>query len=46
MSHPEDEDDGALFRSAIGEVTPLRKVEVPAITRPRPRPRARMAEQD
>ena len=46
MSHTEDEDDGALFRSAIGEVTPLRKVEVPAITRPRPRPRARMAEQD
>ncbi len=46
MSHPEDEDDGALFRSAIGEVKPLRKVETPAITRPRPKPRARMAEQD
>ncbi len=46
MSHPEDEDDGALFRSAIGGVTPLRKAETSAITRPRPRPRARMAEQD
>lgn len=46
MSHPEDQDDGALFRSAIGEVTPLRKVDAPATTRPRPRARARMAEQD
>ena len=46
MSHPEDHDDGALFRAAIGEVTPLRKVETPAIERPRPKPRARMAEQD
>ncbi|KRG55534.1 Smr/MutS family protein [Stenotrophomonas nitritireducens] len=46
MSHPEDQDDGALFRSAIGEVTPLRKVGAPATTRPRPRARARMAEQD
>ncbi len=46
MSHPEDEDDGALFRSAIGQVKPLRKVETPAIARPRPKPRARMAEQD
>ncbi|PSD49056.1 SMR domain protein, partial [Stenotrophomonas maltophilia] len=25
MSHPEDEDPAALFRAAIGEVTPLRK---------------------
>ena len=46
MSHPENHDDGALFRAAIGEVTPLRKVETPAIERPRPKPRARMAEQD
>ncbi|MGE8251000.1 MAG: SMR domain protein, partial [Stenotrophomonas bentonitica] len=27
MSYPEDEDDAALFRSAIGEVTPMRPVE-------------------
>ncbi|MGV8959166.1 MAG: Smr/MutS family protein [Stenotrophomonas sp.] len=46
MSHPEDEDDAALFRSAIGEITPLRKMDVPAAVRPRPKPRARMAEQD
>ncbi len=46
MSHPEDQDDGALFRAAIGEVTPLRKVETPAIEKPRPKPRARMAEED
>jgi DNA-nicking Smr family endonuclease len=46
MSHPEDEDPAALFRSAIGEITPLRKVEESAITRPRPKPRARMAERD
>ncbi|RBK43418.1 SMR domain protein, partial [Xanthomonas oryzae pv. oryzae] len=24
MSHPEDEDDGALFRAAIGAVKPIR----------------------
>lgn len=46
MSHPEDEDPAALFRAAIGPVTPLRAVETPAIARPRPKPRARMAEQD
>ena len=46
MSHPENHDDGALFRAAIGEVTPLRKVETPAIEKPRPKARARMAEQD
>lgn len=46
MPHPEDQDDSALFRAAIGEVTPLRKVETPAIEKPRPKPRARMAEQD
>ena len=46
MQPPEDHDDSALFRAAIGEVTPLRKVETPAIEKPRPKPRARMAEQD
>lgn len=46
MSYPEDQDDAALFRSAIGEVTPLRKVETAPIGKPRPKPRARMAEQD
>ena len=46
MQPPEDHDDSALFRAAIGEVTPLRKVETPAIEQPRPKPRARMAEQD
>ncbi|MCL7714155.1 Smr/MutS family protein [Stenotrophomonas mori] len=46
MPPPEDEDDSALFRAAIGAVTPLRKVDAPAPARPRPRPRARMAEQD
>jgi DNA-nicking Smr family endonuclease len=46
MSYPDDEDDAALFRSAIGEVTPMRPVEPPAAVKPRPKPRARMAEQD
>ncbi|MGB9100881.1 MAG: SMR domain protein, partial [Stenotrophomonas indicatrix] len=30
MSHLEDEDPAALFRAAIGEVTPLRKEVEPA----------------
>lgn len=46
MSAPDDEDDAALFRSAIGQVTPIRQIEAPATTRPRPKPRARMAERD
>ncbi len=46
MSHPEDEDDGALFRAAIGEVKPIRPQAPPANTKPRPKPRARMAEHD
>lgn len=46
MSHPEDEDPAALFRAAIGEVTPLRKDAEPAPAAPRPKPRARMAERD
>ncbi|TGQ69076.1 SMR domain protein, partial [Mesorhizobium sp. M8A.F.Ca.ET.207.01.1.1] len=46
MSHPEDEDPAALFRAAIGAVTPLRKDAEPAPAAPRPKPRARMAERD
>jgi len=46
MSHPEDEDPAALFRSAIGEVKPLRKEVEPAPSAPKPKPRARMAERD
>lgn len=46
MSHPEDEDPAALFRSAIGAVTPLKKPAAPPPATPRPKPRARMAEQD
>lgn len=46
---PDDDDDpAALFRAAIGEVTPLRAPDRAheALQRPRPRPRARMAELD
>jgi DNA-nicking Smr family endonuclease len=46
MSHPEDEDPAALFRSAIGAVPPLKKPAAPPPATPRPKPRARMAEQD
>jgi DNA-nicking Smr family endonuclease len=46
MSHPEDEDPAALFRAAIGEVKPLRRPVTAAPSTPRPKPRARMAEQD
>ena len=46
MSHPEDEDPAALFRSAIGEVTPLRKPAAAPPPTPKPKPRARMAERD
>ncbi len=46
MSYPDDEDDAALFRSAIGEVTPIRPVEPAATGKPKPKPRARMAERD
>ena len=45
MSHPEDEDPAALFRAAIGEVTPLRKPEAGPPRKPRPEPRGRMAQQ-
>jgi DNA-nicking Smr family endonuclease len=46
MSHPEDEDDAALFRAAIGEVKPIRAHAPVANEKPKPRPRARMAERD
>lgn len=48
MVDHDDDDPAALFRSAIGKVTPLRDHDpsIPAQQRPRPRPRARMAEQD
>jgi DNA-nicking Smr family endonuclease len=46
MSHPEDEDPAALFRSAIGEVKPLRKPAAAPPPTPKPKPRARMAERD
>jgi DNA-nicking Smr family endonuclease len=47
-NHDEDDggqDDAALFRSAIGKVKPLGDVPVPP-AKPRPKPAARMAEQD
>ncbi|HBK47068.1 MAG TPA: SMR domain protein [Xanthomonadaceae bacterium] len=46
MAHEPDEDDAALFRAAIGEITPLRPQAAPANEKPRPKPRARMAERD
>lgn len=47
MPPKNDEDnDAALFRAAIGAVTPLRPSPTPANQRPRPKPRARMAERD
>ncbi len=45
MSHPEDEDPAALFRAAIGAVTPINATP-PANAKPRQKPRARMAERD
>lgn len=41
----EDQDDAALFRAAIGSVKPLGDVPAPP-AKPRPKPAARMAEQD
>ena len=49
MAIPEDsDDDAALFRAAIGAVTPLRVVAPAAATAAKPRPRLRlhMAERD
>lgn len=40
-----DDDDAALFRSAIGPVRPVPEVPEPPAA-PKPRPRARMAERD
>ena len=42
---PEEDDDAALFRSAIGPVRELPPAEAPPAP-PRPRPRARMADLD
>ncbi|MFT3762622.1 MAG: Smr/MutS family protein [Pseudoxanthomonas sp.] len=42
---PDDEDDTALFRSAIGPVKPLAAAPAPPRKAP-PKPRARMAERD
>ncbi len=41
----DDDDDAALFRAAIGDVRKLPEQPSPPVT-PRPKPRARMAEQD
>jgi len=46
MGTPDDtDDDGALFRKAIGDVRPLPTAPLPP-SGPKPRPRARMAELD
>jgi DNA-nicking Smr family endonuclease len=46
MSQPDDEeDDGALFREAVGRVKPLLESPLPP-RKPQPRPAARMAERD
>lgn len=42
---PDDDDDSALFREAIGPVKPM-PASAPAPARPRPKPAARMAERD
>ena len=42
---PDDDDDAALFRAAIGPVKTL-PASAPAPARPRPKPAARMAERD
>lgn len=44
-TEPEEDDDAALFREAIGPVKTLPQT-APAPARPRPRPSARMAERD
>ena len=46
MAAPDDEeDDGALFRQAIGPVKPMPETALPP-RKPRPKPTARMAERD
>ena len=42
---PENDDDAALFREAIGPVTPM-PASAPAPAKPRPEPAARMAQRD
>ncbi len=42
---PDDDDDAALFRAAIGPVRPLEEAPAPP-RKPPPRPAARMAERD
>ena len=42
---PDPDDDYALFREAIGQVTPM-PASTPAPAKPRPKPAARMAERD
>ena len=44
-STPDDDDDYALFREAIGPVKPM-LASAPAPAKPRPKPAARMAERD
>ena len=44
-STPDDDDDYALFREAIGPVKPM-PASAPAPAKPRPKPAARMAERD
>ena len=44
-STPDDDDDYALFRQAIGPVKPM-PASAPAPAKPRPKPAARMAELD
>ena len=43
--HAEQDDDVALFRAAIGDVTPIPPTHTPP-AKPQPRPRARMRERD
>ncbi|MDR7099455.1 DNA-nicking Smr family endonuclease [Lysobacter niabensis] len=42
----DQDDDADLFRSAVGPVRKLRDVTPPPASRPKPKPRARMAERD
>ena len=47
MAYPDDKsDDAALFRAAVGKVKPIRTTAAAAVNKPRPLPRARMAERD
>ncbi|MDR2872295.1 MAG: Smr/MutS family protein [Xanthomonadaceae bacterium] len=46
MKEPDNQDDAALFRQAVGPVTPIRTGTVSPPRKPMPKPRARMAECD